>query len=572
MVKPTQQHVQDVHSVRSHFGLCFHGQLGLLEVSGEDAAGYLQTQSSNDVFSLEIGQGQLSSLLDRKAHVQSIFTLYRLAENKFWLLLDKHQLAATLHRLESFHFTESVVFQSKQDDLYIYGLHGPESWAMVQQVSPDWVHPQQEFSVILAPSLSQDVTILKKSLTGEEGYLFVFSQEAPSILNELQTLTTLHKGAQLTPETMDILRIEAGWPLYGIDVTEAFILPQTGLERFAVSYSKGCYIGQEVVAKVKTYGSVQYAMVGLVFDDAVSLPNPGTPIFFEDKEVGTLFSHTISPTLGEKTIALALLQRDYRLPQNRLQLSMADVTYAVEVSFLPFYQAHSASQRAQEKYDKALGFFAADETEPAITLLREAIALHPQFNDAYEALGVILSKNQAYDEAIHLMQKLAELDPDNVMAHSNLSVFYMQLGMKEEAEAEKDKATVLGFRKAIADNQTKQSQEQALLDKHQQLEEKIAMFEEVLALDSEDALASYGLGSALLELNRAEEAVQHLEKSVLLDPRYSVAYLALGRCYDSLKNIQKARSTFKNGIEVSAKRGDLMPMQEMQRALDNLSL
>jgi Tfp pilus assembly protein PilF len=282
--------------------------------------------------------------------------------------------------------------------------------------------------------------------------------------------------------------------------------------------------------------------------------------------VGTVKSGVFSPLL-KAPVAMAYLAREYRVPGKVLEFVADRTTYTATVTWLPFYTASGVTERAKAKYDEALQLFAQDQDEQAIVLLRAAIELDPHLADAYEALGVILSRHEEYEEAISLMHKLAEIDPESVMAHTNLSMFYMKQGMKEEAEAEKEKATLLGFKKAMAERQSLKSEEEQRLQRQQALEDKVQMFQEVLALDAEDALANYGLGNTFLELGRNQEAAPLLEKAVQMDPKYTVAYLALGKVYEALKNVDQARQTYEKGIEVAAQRGDLMPLQEMQRRL-----
>ena len=99
-------------------------------------------------------------------------------------------------------------------------------------------------------------------------------------------------------------------------------------------------------------------------------------------------------------------------------------------------------------YEKALDFFGAGKFREAEVALLELVNDHPLYADAYEALGRICYKLDRLDDAIQWMNKLSELKPEYAMAHTNLSVFYMKKGMKEKAEEEKAKATVLSFGKS----------------------------------------------------------------------------------------------------------------------------
>ncbi|HIA10593.1 MAG TPA: aminomethyltransferase, partial [Flavobacteriales bacterium] len=99
------------------------------------------------------------------------------------------------------------------------------------------------------------------------------------------------------------------------------------------------------------------------------------------------------------------------------------------------------------------------------------------------------------DEAISLMKRLVEINPEEIMAHSNLSVYYMQQGRIEDAEREKGEATALQFEKAIAENMAKKTTEDKVKQDLAEREQKISMFKQVLEIDPVDQVANFGLGS-----------------------------------------------------------------------------
>ncbi len=558
-----------VQAVRSGVGCMPLPQYGWLEIAGEDAAGFLQTQTTNDVLKLADGEGQANAILDRKGHLLSFFTLHRWG-GRFFLFQEKSQIPATIQHLEQYHFTEDVTFTDHSDAMAIYTVQGPEAWKLLKPLVND-LTPLTEHQIVKIDAFESPAMLIRRSFTGEAGYCLVFPTSlAPQFKSALMTQGKPLNLAEISPAAFETLRIEAGTPFYGIDMDAEVLLPATGLEQASVSYAKGCYIGQEVVAKIKTYGGIQKALVGLKFDASLlELPPHNASILLNEKEIGTLKSLTHSPTLG-MPIAMAYLARDYRVPNQKLDVFIEGKPYTVTVTLLPFYTPLADTARARKLYEQGLDLFANDQPKQAIERLREAIDLDPHLADAYEALGVILSKQEEYDEAIALMQRLAELNPDEVMAHTNLSVFYMKKGMKTEAEAEKDKATILGFKKAMTESQLKKNEAEERQKKQQMLEDRVRMFQEVLGLDSEDALANYGLGSSLNELGRAEESIPYLEKAIALDAKHTVAYLALGKAFEAIEKPEAAKAIYEKGIEVAAKRGDLMPLNEMQQRLAKL--
>ena len=221
-------------------------------------------------------------------------------------------------------------------------------------------------------------------------------------------------------------------------------------------------------------------------------------------------------------------------------------------------------------FEKAMKLFTEKEEEKekqAIQLLRRAIFKYPKYADAYEALGVILSRYEQYDEAIELMKQLKELSPQEVMAYSNLSVFYMKKGMITEAEEEKSQATIVTFQKAANERKKRLEIEKQQTVNQQEIKRKIEMFKQVLSLDENDLLANYGLGKSYFDLQQYEKALIHLQKVILIKKNYSVGYLQLGKCLKNLGKIEEAKSVWQKGIQIANDNGDLMPAKEMTNLL-----
>lgn len=561
---------ESVRQVRNGLGYARLSDYGLISLTGPDAGAFLHAQATNDVLGLPSGQGQASALLDRKASLQAYFSLHRLEET-FWILAEKSQISSIISHLEQYHFSEKLIIDDRSDVFTLLTIQGPKSRKLLKAyLGESWLLPTEHGILFLGTrSSGTSPMLIRRSLTGEEGYCLCFPQEHAQDFTEDLLRLGDSLGITYMPEPVrEILRIEAGIPRFGIDMDHGTLLPETGLEQHAVSYTKGCYLGQEVVARVKTYGSVQKALVGLVLHGK-TLPSPNATCFIQGKAEGVIKSRTYSSSL-KAPIAMAYLSREYRVPQKAIEFVAEDQTYTATVVLLPFYTAPSATERAKVLYEEGLKLFAENEEEQAIARLQDAIDLDPNLADAYESLGVILGRHNRYDEAIALMKRLAELDPECVMAHTNLSVFYLKQGLKEEAEQEKALATTLSFKQAMAASRQKQDEAEAHRQRREALESKIGMFEEVLAMDPEDTLATYGLGNIYTELKRYDEAILLLERAIQQDSKYTVAYLALGKALEGVNNPVQAQMIYETGIAVAAKRGDLMPLNEMQRRLDAL--
>jgi folate-binding protein YgfZ len=531
-------------------------------------ASWLQTQTTNDVVALQSGQGHANALLDRKGRLQAHFTLHRW-EDEYWLIVEKIQVTRLLQQLEDHHFIEQAKWTDAGAEVEQVLVQGPRSALLLGNLIGDeavTALPRAPYACAPLELAGFQVLAFRVSVTGEDGYLLVAQAGEAQSLSEALIEAGRPLGARrIEAAAQEALRIEAGIPRFDVDMDTNYRIPETTLEREAVSYTKGCYLGQEVVARLKAYGSPKQALVGLIFETDAQVPEFDTPIFEGEKRIGVVKSGIFSPTFS-RPIALAYLDREHRTPG-------LELGNGAEVIVLPFYHAQSREELSRQLYEHALALFERDlrdEDERDIDLLKEAVLLDPNFEDAYEALGVILHRHGCVDEAIHYMKILESLNPDCVMAHTNLSVFYVAKGMIEEAETEKAKAAVLQIRRS---SEARMAEEMAAAERQriqQDALERIQMFEEVLEIDIDDPLATFGMGAAYIQLSEYEKAIPFLEHATKVNKDYSAAYLNLGKCLEFTGRHEQARDAFRKGIEVATRKGDLMPLREMERRLNAL--
>ena len=568
----------DVYAVRREVGAWIRDDHAFIRLEGRDVASWLQTQTSNDVLALESGQGHANALLDRKGRLQAHFTLHRW-EDEYWLVVERIQASTLIEQLEAHLFAEDVRLFDSGNEVEQLLIQGPRTLSFLSFVMGEHAAtgllPKTWHSVHPIEILGHQVLAIRHSATGEDGYLLIAQTgEAAPLLRALLDADQVHGLRAIGPDAQEILRVEAGIPRFGLDMDTTNRLPETTLERTCVSYTKGCYLGQEVIAKLRAYSSVKFALMGLELDDCTSAPTCGGTLYADGKEVGTVRSGVYSPTL-DRRISMVYLDREHRAIDSTHAFSTVPggPAFQARVVLLPFYTALTREEQAQALYDLALQYFqndAHDKDVKAIDILCEAVLLHPTFEDAYEALGVILNRHHRVDEAIHYMQILAALNPACIMAHTNLSVFYVAKGMIAEAEEEKAKAAVLQLRRTsearraedVAAEERERIQREAL--------ERIAMFKEVLEIDPDDPMATFGAGMAHMQLSEFTEAIPYLERATQVQKDYSVAFLNLGKCHEFLGNRESAIAVFRKGIEAAGRKGDLMPLREMERRLKSL--
>ncbi len=580
MNKPTQEAIDQVRTVRECAGLWRRDDYTFIRFEGRDVASWLQTQTSNDVLKLNSGDGHANARLDRKGRLQAHFTLHRW-DDEYWLLIERQQANTLLEQLDAHLFLEDVRMEDAGDSLVQVAIQGPRTRAFLASlldtsagIASDQL-PTRMYGCQPLELMGIQVLAFCISLAGEDGVVLVVQSDDANALSEgLHEKLREFGGCLVDGEAREILRIEAGLPRFGVDMDSTNRIPETTLEREAVSYEKGCYLGQEVVAKLRAYSSVKQALVGLVLDDDDAPPAFNSLLFVNDRQVGIAKSGVFSPTLGAP-VCLVYLDRDHRTPGERLAFALQPEgpVRTGRVVVLPFHEPQGPEDRARSLYHRALDVFeqdAEDTDTAAIDLLKEAVLVAPEFEDAYEALGVILNRHHRVDEAIHYMKILEGLNPDSVMVHTNLSVFYVAKGMIEEAEEEKAKAAVLQMKAARDANQAEQMAAAERERIRQEAAERIRMFEEVLEIDPEDALATFGMGMAFVQLGEYEKALPFLDRATRVQKDYSVAFLNLGKCQEYLDRKGEAIEAYRAGIRAAGRKGDLMPMREMERRLKAL--
>lgn len=562
--------IDDYKLAREHCGYFPLEDWALVSAAGEDTLAYLQTQTTNDVLSLNIGQGQNNAVTDRKGRLLASFSLHRIGQDAVLLLVEKEQRKNLIECLEQYHFKEKMLFQTEVPQDFLLALQGPKSPVLMESLFEDFLPPQGLNDVKEIMFQGETGFILNKTLTGEEGYILAFPDALKEqILLRLREVGDKWNLREISGKTREILRVESGIPVYGRDMDQKHILPETGLEHNSVSYSKGCFIGQEVIARIKTYGSPAFALMGVVLENG-ALPALNTEIRLESRKIGVIKSAVFSPSL-KKNIALAYIQKDFRSPDQVLEVTLNDQPCQIKTVLLPFYQTQSRSERATQLHRQALSIYKKEEDlDKPISLLREAIALDPKFANGYEALGVFLSKQNKLDEAISLMKRLAEIDPSEIMAHTNLSIYYMKQGRIEDAELEKGEATALQFEKMIEVSQAKKSNKAEAERKKQEQLNKLEMFKKVIEIDPDDEVANFGVGSIYLETGQYEEALPPLKTVIGNNKNYSAAYHLLGNVYEKLSRNEEAVEIYRQGIAAASKKGDLMPLNKMQTRMNQI--
>jgi folate-binding protein YgfZ len=287
---------------------------------------------SNDIQALKPGEGCAAMLLTEQGRVVADLRVY--AQEACLLLdVDLRAKEKMLEALSRFLVADDVELEDCSEQSVTLALQGPLAPTVLQASGVTLVltKPCQHCETTLA---GVDVHIARVSDTGEEGYqIFVPRVHAESVWQSL-----LQTGAPLGLQpvgltVLNVLRVEAGIPWYGLDMDEGRLVLEVGMEH-AISFTKGCYLGQEVVERATARGHVNRKLSGLHVRDEIP-PVSGDKLFHDSQEVGWITSAVVSPRLG-CPIALGYVRREHLAPGTQLRIDRQGKPMIAEVVTLPF--------------------------------------------------------------------------------------------------------------------------------------------------------------------------------------------------------------------------------------------
>ncbi|MBI4663423.1 MAG: aminomethyl transferase family protein [Verrucomicrobia bacterium] len=314
--------------------LSFRGRLCL---TGADRQRFLHGQVTNEVNGLKVGDGCYAALVTAKGKMISDLNICRL-EDELLLDFEPGLTQKIADRLEKYVIADDVQIT---DATRLYGLltiQGPRADEVLRQAQLGGEIPSKPMaSTALSHEDLGDFLLVNLRRVGRAGFdLFAPVASLRLAVEKLVAVARRLGGGLCGWKALEIARIEAGIPRFGIDMNETNLPMEAGLEASAVSYSKGCYIGQEVIARIRTYGQVAKSLRGLrLAEDSPILPNHGDRLLAGDKEVGYVTSAVESPTLEAK-IALGYVRRETNSIGTELEIRTGMGTTKAKIVELPF--------------------------------------------------------------------------------------------------------------------------------------------------------------------------------------------------------------------------------------------
>ena len=308
------------NAAANHAAVIRQDWMGVLTLTGPERQSWLQGMVTNEVEKLTAGQGCYAGHLNAQGKLVAQMIVL-VAEEEVWLLVERAVTAKLAGVFDKLIVMEDVQVRDASDEVEVLGLVGPEAGRVLET----WT------------GISFKQATLYSHQPGSQGRLLVTDLGYDAIIPRETSKGALDSiiaagGVQIDKDTWNILRTEAGLPLYGIDIDETTTLPELGQR--GISYDKGCYIGQEVVARIKYIGHVNRRFVGFVCEGSI-VPEVRSVVQLNGKDAGYVTTAVFSPKLG-KAIAMGFVNRVAAEPGTTVALAGKESTLPAAVATLPF--------------------------------------------------------------------------------------------------------------------------------------------------------------------------------------------------------------------------------------------
>ena len=328
--------VQEHQAVRERVGLIDLSYYGVIKVGGREAAQFLNGLVTNDVKTLAAHTGMRAAFLTGHGKVRGLCRILR-CQDDFLIINDPPTHEKIFKYVFPFSYAGDFPVEDVSKQFRTLSLQGPKAVAVLKEISFEPVPALAENDWVETIIGGHHVMVVRTSHTGESGYdLLIPDSGLKDIWDFILLKGAFHGLAPVGLEAFNALRIEAGIPAYGIDVDESNMMLELGMAD-AVSFTKGCYTGQEAVAMATYRGHISKKLSGLLVEGD-RIPIAGSKISKDGKEIGQVTSAIRSISIGG-VIALAYIKYGFFDSGNQVQVQDAEGMITARVTELPFYQS-----------------------------------------------------------------------------------------------------------------------------------------------------------------------------------------------------------------------------------------
>ena len=303
---------EEYRAAREHAALFDLSDRGKIELAGKEALFFLNNLCTNDVKNLSVGSSCEAFLCTAKAKVVAHILVGHHPSDVLLLHFEPGQEERVLNHLNHYLISEQVEITDRTKELGQFHLCGPKAHSLLEK------------------DLPESMPFFRNDPLGLPGFdLFFSADKTQEVWQSLVNAGPRPAGR----DTWEMLRIEAGTPVYGKDIDENRLVMEVGRTQQAISYTKGCFLGQEPIVMARDRGHVNRTLLGITIQGGGPAAS-GTPLFQEGAEIGQVTSSVDSFRLGP--IALAYLKRGHQTPGTIVELDPAADGRKASVCALPF--------------------------------------------------------------------------------------------------------------------------------------------------------------------------------------------------------------------------------------------
>ena len=331
---------EQYRALHESVGLVNRDGRGQLSFEGDDRRSFLQGLLTNDIQALEAGSGCYAALLTANGRMVADMRVFELDKlDKLLMDVDTHRAAALRDRFDQSIFSEDVRVDDVSRSSRELGVYGPKASETLANAFPNTIDTATLESMPLYGNRCLETNrgprvVARSDEIGVHGFdLIVPAGSAETIAADIRAAGAM----DIAVETAEVTRIEAGRPVFGVDMDEDTIPLEAGIEDRAISLTKGCYVGQEIIIRVlhRGHGRVARRLAGLTFGPHANVPTRGDIVRSGERQIGVVTSATHSAALG-RPIAIGYVHRDFAESSTAVVVVSGGKEQPAGVTSLPF--------------------------------------------------------------------------------------------------------------------------------------------------------------------------------------------------------------------------------------------
>ena len=302
--------------VTEHAGLFDRSARRRLAVTGPDRAKFLHNLLTNEVKRLPVGRGCEAFVTSPQGKTLA-FVIVLAADDAILVGTDPGGATDLVPHLEKYGVFDDVAIQDRTDSTFEYHLAGPAAEELVMRCAGQ-LPENVDLAHVPVELAGASVRLVRESPTGLPGMTLIGDIEAAASIKQRLLSTGRPLGlVEAGPDVFEVLRIEAGTPVFGKDITDKNLPQEIGRDERAINFVKGCYLGQETVARLDALGHVNQILRGLLFEPGTVCPPSGSTLEDGDKRVGVVTSSAYSP-VRDAPVGLAIVRISHAAPGTKV--------------------------------------------------------------------------------------------------------------------------------------------------------------------------------------------------------------------------------------------------------------